>query len=234
MMMSNLPNLPNRRAAIASLLLGASAAAAYAMTPRIKLAQLNGGLNLEAAIPREFGEWKMDQRGYGGIVNPQTEQLLKATYNQILTRTYVNQAGARVMLSIAYGEDQTDTGTELHHPEICYPAQGFQLTGQSYAEIPTPYGKLRTKRLDTSLGASRPEPVTYWIVVGREVALTGSEKRLAELRHGLRGEVVDGLLFRISTIDGDKIRAYSQHTQFTMALLAAVRPEIRVRLAGLQ
>jgi EpsI family protein len=203
------------------------------MTPHIRLAQLNGGLNLETSIPLEFGEWKMDQRGYSGIVNPQTEQLIKATYSQTLTRTYVNQAGARVMLSIAYGEDQTDTGNELHHPEICYPAQGFQLTGQSYANLQTPYGELRLKRLDTRMGNNRIEPVSYWIVIGRHIALTGYEKRIAEMKHSLKGEIVDGVLFRVSTIDSDSSRAHHIQDRFITDLLARLQPEHRLRLSGL-
>jgi EpsI family protein len=203
------------------------------MTPRIKLAQMSGGLDLETAIPKEFGSWKMDKNGSAAIINPQTEQLLKATYNQTLTRTFVNIQGVRMMVSIAYGEDQTDTGTEIHHPEICYPAQGFQLTSQSYETIQTNFGDVRVKRLNTRLGTNRVEPVTYWIVIGREIALTGMEKRLSELRHGLRGEIVDGLLFRLSTIDANTSRAYGQHDLFSRELLAAVQPDMRKRLFGL-
>lgn len=40
------------------------------------------------------------------VVNPQTQELLDKLYSQILTRTYVNAKGYRIMLSLAYGSDQ--------------------------------------------------------------------------------------------------------------------------------
>jgi len=42
------------------------------------------------------------------IANPEQEAQINKIYNQTLTRTYVNPTGERIMLSIAYGGDQTD------------------------------------------------------------------------------------------------------------------------------
>jgi EpsI family protein len=84
------------------------------------------------------------------------------------------------------------------------------------------------------MGTTRIEPVTYWIVIGREIALTGLEKRLAELRHSLRGEIVDGVLFRVSTIDANTQRAYEIQDNFVNNLLSSLKPDTRPRLAGLR
>jgi EpsI family protein len=217
---------------LASVLLISSAAIAQALVPHIRLAEKNGVINLETMVPKKFGTWHIDPRQLASVVNPQTEQLLKATYNQILTRTYINDQGTRMMLSIAYGEDQTDSGNEVHHPEICYPAQGFQLRSQQRDQVPTPFGNLPVNRLETKLGTQRNEPVTYWITIGNRIALTGYEKKMAELSHGLQGEIVDGLLFRVSSIDANSKIAFANHDTFITELLQASTQEARARLIG--
>ena len=73
-----------------------------------RMSELHGEFLLEAVIPKQFGDWREDTSGAGGVVNPQQEQLLKQLYSQILTRTYVNPQGQRVVLSI--GRD--DLGDE--------------------------------------------------------------------------------------------------------------------------
>ena len=58
------------------------------------------------------------------------------------------------------------------------------------------------RRLTTALGP-RNEPVTYWLTVGDQVIKNAFEKRIAEIRLGLTGQIPDGLLFRVSSIDAD-------------------------------
>jgi EpsI family protein len=136
------------------------------------------------------------------------------------------------MLSIAYGEDQRD-GMQAHHPEICYPAQGFQVNSIQTSQITTPYGTVPVKRLETQLNEQRIEPVTYWLTVGDEATLGGVNKKLIEMRYGLHGRIPDGLLFRISSIDHDAAGAFLLQEKFARELLTAVTPELRSRLAGL-
>jgi hypothetical protein len=50
----------------------------------------------------------------------------------------------------------------------------------------------------------------------------------------LTGQIPDGLLFRISSIDTDKQRAFSMQQQFAADLLASVPPATRKRLSGLE
>ncbi|MEO8296708.1 MAG: exosortase-associated protein EpsI, B-type [Burkholderiales bacterium] len=223
-----------RRSALAAVLMAGAAATAHVMTPTRRLATLNGRLILEDAVPKAFADWRLDTNVYGGVVNPQTQELLNATYNQILTRTYVNSLGQRVMVSVAYGEDQTDSGVEIHHPEVCYPAQGFRLRGQRRDVLQTPKGNIPVTRLETSLANQRFEPVTYWIMIGDSVALGGLDKKLAELRHGLRGEIADGLLFRISTIDTDTQRSFAVQNRFVGDLVPLLPPASLARLTGLR
>jgi EpsI family protein len=116
---------------------------------------------------------------------------------------------------------------------VCYPAQGFALLGKADAPIDTPYGSIAARRLSTSLG-SRKEPVTYWFNVGDTPVSNQLEQRWVELRLGLLGQVPDGLLFRVSSIDDDTPRAYRMQDVFVLDLLKAVDETARMRLAGLR
>jgi hypothetical protein len=58
-------------------------------------------------------------------------------------------------------------------------------------------------------------------------------KRLVELNYGLTGRIPDGLLFRISSIDGDQARANRIHDQFVNQLMQAIPADHRMRISGL-
>jgi hypothetical protein len=53
-----------------------------------------------------------------------------------------------------------------------------------------------------------------------------------KLRAGLRGEILDGMLIRVSTIDRDAERAYRLQAAFADALVRAIDPGYRVRVIG--
>lgn len=225
-------SLPLRRALLALVIMAAASVAALVLTPRHKLATRRvPPVNLELAVPAKFGDWSQDPTVVAGVVNPQTTELLNALYSQLLTRTYVNREGHKLMLSIAYGEDQRDT-LQVHHPEVCYPAQGFIVKSNRIDALPTDRGELPVRRLETALGPQRPEPVTYWMTVGSRTTLGGVDKKLQEMRYGLRGEIPDGLLFRVSTIGADSAAEFAIQQGFVQALLAQLSPSARELLAG--
>ena len=215
---------------VAALMCTASAVAYFAR-PSANSVDRIPKIQLDAAVPKQFGTWREEPAQTVAVVNPQTQQLLDKLYSQVLVRTYVDAQGYRVMLSLAYGDDQRG-GLQAHKPEVCYPAQGFTLLRNVAAEIDTPFGKVPGRRLGTQLGA-RIEPVTYWFAVADRAITSRFEHRLAEVRLGLTGQVPYGLLFRVSSIDDDAERAYREQDRFIGALLTAVTPEHRTRLSGL-
>ena len=182
-------------------------------------------------IPRNFGDWREAPLGYVQVVNPQTQELLDKLYSEILTRTYVNASGYRIMLSLAYGSDQRG-GLQAHKPEVCYPAQGFTLLRNEAGLLATSFGDIPVRRLFTTMGA-RQEPLTYWFTVGDQAVLGSTQKKIVDLMFGLTGRVPDGMLFRVSSIDADQPRAYQLQEQFIQQLLQAVSPAERKRLSGL-
>ena len=187
---------------------------------------------LEQLVPASFAGWRVVEHGSAQVVNPQTRQLLDKLYSQELTRTYVSGDGYMIMLSIAYGADQRgDLG--LHQPDLCYPAQGFTITERLRSTISTDGGKVNVERLEAQQG-TRVEPITYWVRIG-EQNITGTSlfgRRLEDLRFALKGHAPDGLLFRVSSIDTQRERAFARQDQFVSDLLGAVRPSARTSLVG--
>lgn len=226
-----MPSTPvvSRRSALMAALMCGTAAAAYALRPARRSA--GAQIDLETLIPARFGAWQQEMQSYAQVINPQTQELLDKLYNQILSRTYVAGPDRRVMLSLAYGGDQRGS-LEAHKPEVCYPAQGFKVIDERDGTLATPFGSIPVRRLNTSLGP-RIEPLTYWFTMGETLVQSRWDKRMVELRLALTGQIPDGLLFRVSSIDRDPERAWRVQQEFVTDLLAALGPAERTRLAGL-
>ena len=222
--------LKSTAVALAALMCLASVAG-YAARPGAKAVDKGNAVSLEMMVPKGFADWtELPDQG-AQVVNPQTKALLDKLYSQILTRSYVNKQGYRIMLSMAYGDDQRG-GLQAHRPEVCYPAQGFKLGAVQDGPLATPFGNIDVRRLSTSLGA-RSEPVTYWLTVGDQVIKSKFDKRIAEIRLGLTGQIPDGLLFRISSIDVDTNQAFAMQQKFVADMMAAVPAGTRRQLSGL-
>ena len=219
-----------RTALITAALMFAASAAAVALRPTHKLADAGPKVDLEAMIPKQFGDWRIDTSIAPVLPAPDVQAKLDKIYNQVLARTYINGRGQRVMLSIAYGGDQSDS-MQVHLPEVCYAAQGFQINKSSLGQLATDHGALPVKRLVASMN-SRVEPITYWITVGDKATLPGIGRKLNQIAYGLTGRVPDGMLVRVSSIDPDKDRAYQVQEDFIGKMLATMEPGHRVRLTG--
>lgn len=216
---------------IIALCMLAASGAAMAIRPSHRIADEGPKVELEKIIPSSFGDWTELPQQPGQIINPQVREKLDRIYTQTLSRTYVNKNGDHIMLSIAYGADQSDA-KQLHYPEVCYPAQGFQVVSNVTGVVKTDFGDIRVRRLLTVLG-NRSEPLTYWTTVGNRVVLGGKETKLEQLKYGFKGQIPDGLLFRVSSITADVDNGYEVQQGFVAELIHGMSAADRTRLAGL-
>jgi EpsI family protein len=201
-----------------------------ALRPTQKIADEESRTDIETMIPKQFGQWREVNEGQIIAIDPQQAEVLHKIYSQTLSRTYGNAAGDRVMLSIAYGGDQSD-GMQVHRPEVCYPAQGFHVMNQSDGTMDIDQRHLPVRHLVAAQGL-RVEPITYWIVVGDKVALSAWGRKLAQLRYGLSGRVPDGMLIRVSSISSREEGAYELQATFLRSLVAVLDPKLKNRLLG--
>lgn len=221
------------KALIALILMILAFAVAKAWRPHSHMTDSRPRIDLETLFPKVINPWVIDEHIPVQMVSPDTQALLNQIYNQTLSRTYVNpHTGERIMLSVAYGGDQSD-GTRAHRPDVCYPAQGFEILSGQQAQLTVGSRQLRVRQMLAKLG-ERIEPVTYWFVVGDRVTVTGTEQKLAQLSYGTRGIIPDGMLIRVSNIDANAEKAYRLQHQFIASLLDAVGPQARTRIAGVE
>ena len=218
------------RALMAALLMLAGSAAGTWGRPRLHLADQIGQPNLQTLFPAAFGTWRVATNQPIVLPSPDVQAALDAVYNQVLARTYVNAAGEAIMLTVAYGGDQSD-GTTAHRPEVCYPAQGFAITSNQVGSLRLGQREIGVRRLMAQRGL-RNEPVTYWVAVGTEVVTTGVGQKLAQMRYGLRGVIADGMLVRVSSIDADMHQAHALQAGFLDELSRALDAQSLNRVFG--
>lgn len=212
------------------LMLGA-AGGGYALRPTQKFADASLVADLELMIPNAFADWIVDPSVIPVRASEDRQTRLDLLYSQTLARTYQKSSGERVMLSIAYGDSQT-RALQVHRPEVCYSSQGFATHGLTKDAVPiSEDSAIPVMRLVGTQG-NRIEPITYWVRFGHDVVRGNLEQGFSRLRHGLRGEVPDALLFRVSTLSPDPEKAYAVQDAFVRDLIANIAPQARTMLLG--
>lgn len=193
------------------------------MTPGQKIEKNENSLKLEMVVPERIGEWQIDKTVVPILPDPSAVELIKKIYSQTLSRTYYDASGYRIMLSIAYGGAQTDE-LKAHRPDVCYPAQGFQIKRPRKEILQVGQTAIPVARMESNLGA-RYEPVTYWIAVAGRATATDIQRKLAQIRIGITGVVPDGMLIRVSSIDKKPSNAYAAHDRFIRDLAGVLDHE---------
>lgn len=205
--------------------------AAAVMKPTTRLAEVRPAIKLDRQVPKQFGDWVEDRSIVPVLPDPTLQATLDALYSQVLARTYINSEGKRIMLSIAYGSDQSSEATAVHRPEFCFSAQGFKVEGAGIASVETGGGPIEVQRLVARIG-QRVEPISYWVTLDDRATLPGLGRKLEQLRFGFKGQIADGMLVRLSSIGSDQASAYALQDAFIRDLRKALDPDIRERYFG--
>jgi len=225
--------MPNtmRRALLVGGLLASATALGVVGVPERKLADTREAFDLEQAVPTSFGDWRLDTSVVPLPPSPDQQSLLNKIYDQILSRTYINSKGERIMLSITYGSKQNQQ-LRAHRQEVCYSSQGFRITNLKRTEVPVGRMMLPATQM-VAAKDRRIEPVTYWFTTGDTVVMSYWEREFAQFRYALSGYVPDGYLVRLSNLtDAPAQVAFNQHLGFINELIGHLDPELRRRLVG--
>jgi len=187
-------------------------------------------VNLEDMLPREFAGWRIDPASVPIAPAPDVKANLDRIYNQIVSRTYVNDAGDMMMLTVAYGGDQSDA-LKAHRQENCYAAQGFSIQGLAHGPMSVAGREIPVTRM-LAVRGERSEPVTYWLTMGNRVVVGRLERLRVQLESGLGGRMPDGMLVRVSSLSNDAPAAFARQGAFMNAALASMKPADAARLVG--
>jgi EpsI family protein len=219
-----------RRKAIAfALTLGSAALLAEAAKPRAR-DEARAKIPLETIFPPAFGDWRVDALAQAFVQPADDNGKIYGFYDQVLERSYRNAAGGQIMLCIAYGREQSPA-LQVHRPEICYGAGGYHIDGLQRVQLPFGARRIHATRLH-AWKVGRSEPVTYWTVLGETVVDDSQSFRWRQIALGLQGQVRDGMLVRISSIDRDAAAGYRLHAAFAEDLLRAMPAQHRDRVFG--
>lgn len=212
---------------IVGLAMFMAAGLAIAMKPKPKPQSEIQRLSLEEMVPQTFGTWVIDASIKPIMPSPDVQANLDKIYDQILSRTYVDEQGRRVMLTITYGGQQTDQ-LKAHRQEVCYTAQGFTVQDIFQENLDLQGAAVPVTRM-FAVKDSRTEPVTYWFTMGDQVVFSRLERMLVQLKYGITGQIPDGFLIRVSTIDPRPEQAYGVHQHFIKDMLGAMaKPDAKL------
>lgn len=192
------------------------------------------GKKLADLIPRAFAGWRVG--GDGEVVVPRTDGSLQSRlYNDELARNYrsVNSPpnSLPVMLLAAYGSNQSDA-LQLHRPEVCYPASGFEISTPRPIDLTVAGATIPAVALTATYG-ERIEDIVYWTRLGDALPRSEGEQRRARLAAAMRGIVGDGVLIRASIIRNDPVEPrFVELERFFPDLVSSLSPESRLVLLG--
>jgi len=197
---------------------------------------------LESVVPGRFGHWVELPNAFVqvplSVEERQAQESAENTYDQIVSRTYADGQGHRVMLSLAYIKSNRQEG-KIHRPELCYIAQGFRvenMTPQAYGLTSMSGVPITGKRMLVR-SPNRLEAVSYWIRLGTLYSESAWQTRLYILKVGLEGLIPDGILVRASQIvppgasDSEIKRLYQVQEAFMQDLIHATPAEGKSLLA---
>lgn len=199
-----------------SLFIGASVLSKV-MTPTSYIAK-TAEVDMEKSIPLAFGDWKAIDSQSLQVVNPKEDGLESKIYNNVFEKTYINSVNQMVMLSIAYGSEQRDDML-VHFPDVCYPAQGFNIDAAETRFFNFKGAQIPVKFLNTQKGI-RKEDVSYWVRVGDKLVVSRKDQKWESIKYGIQGIIADGLIFRVSTIS--EASAFELQKAFLRDLLSAL------------
>jgi EpsI family protein len=197
----------------------AAAGAAFALTPRRVLSRL-GAARLDQVAPAHVPGWSW--RDVTGLAPPSTaDDLVAQLYDQVLERIFISDAtGNQIMMMLAHGASQTNE-LQLHRPEVCYPAFGYQLSNEGPLLLAVAPGVAIPGRKFVASAPGQQESVVYWTRIGDSLPTDARGQRTARLRAEIDGYVCDGVLARFSTTDLDPAPSFALLQTFIPRFLAA-------------
>ena len=182
-----------------------------------------GKQKLESVIPDKIGRWNYVSSS--GLVVPPEDQMIRALYSQLVTRVYSDGSGPPIMLLVAQSATQTGI-LQIHRPEICYTAGGYQLSAIEPHVVGLPWGGLPTLSMSAT-SDSRTEQLVYWTRIGDQLPRSWREQRMVVAMDNLRRIIPDAIMVRVSTFGNDKARALASMDEFIVSLLNSVSLQVR-------
>ena len=207
----------------------ASAALAAHFTPT-KTIEADSAPDFHKVVPKQFGDWKQDTAIVPVLPTPSEQTLINTIYSQFVSRTYVNGKGQRMMVVIAFGNNQNNE-LKVHRQEVCYAAQGYKIEHLTHRKLDVGGARIPLTEM-FAVNGSRHEAVTYWLTIGNHVVLSRLGRLLTEIKYSATGQIPSGMLVRISSLGPYRAADSQAHIQFADELLRGIAPRDRHWFVG--
>lgn len=192
---SGLSQRLDRRGVLIGSGLAAAGAVSYLASPKA-IAKPIGPEAFRDSIPAQVGGWT-SRKSQEVVLPPQDES--NKLYENQETRVYQGPGLPAIMFLVAFSSIQQND-VQVHRPEICYPASGFQILKTAPTQISYRGQSFAGRELIAHRGGLH-ERVIYWIRVGNSFPTSWREQRITMALGNLRGSIPDGVLFRVSAIE---------------------------------
>lgn len=217
-----------RRHVVLGAVLASASAVAYARLPTAVEEPVRTR-DIEAAVPNTIGPWQFVSAS--GVVLPPPDELVERIYDNVVTRVYSSPTAPPVALLIAYNNIQ-DGVLQVHRPETCYPAGGYEITPTQRIDLRDSYGRLIPASIFTATSRERSERVIYWTRIGETFPQSWFAQRMAVAAANLKGAIPDGVLVRVSLIGDNEPNSLVHLKTFINELEKRSNPELRRLLTG--
>lgn len=220
--------LLGRRQVVVGGLFAAASLASFGLEPRQRVPGMRRNV-LDAWMPDVVGRYAAAQSS--AIVLPPSDDLESRLYDNLVSRIYIGPDGPPIMLLIAYSSTQ-DGMLQVHRPEFCYEAAGFELTPTTRVDLSDRSGRSFGGNAFAGTSPDRLEQVIYWTRIGSAFPQSWTQQRLAVMDENLHGRIPDGLLGRVSTTVEEGPLAIGALQQFVEALSRASSSRLNRLLFG--
>lgn len=221
-------HLLSRRSLIGGALLATASAVANSRRPDIPFRMIPDA-KIDKLFPMMVGDWQFATTN--GLVLPPADQLRDRLYNAVLTRYYASPTQLPVMLLVAYNGTQ-DGMLQVHRPEVCYPAAGYELMNERWIRFDARGGVIVPGHFISARSNVRQEQLIYWTRIGNDFPVRWWAQHWAVAKENLKGRVPDGVLVRISTSAPDDATAILTLKRFVRAFMAELTPAARRLVFG--
>lgn len=212
----------DRRGALIGLGLAGAAAFSYLNMPKALAAPIAKD-RFNGMIPEAAGGWK--SRKSSELVTAAPDPLSDKLYQNLETRIYEGDGLPTMMLLLAYSSVQQND-VQVHRPEVCYPAAGFPIVSSKAVSLDFDGRRIAARKLIADRGGPKEE-ILYWVRVGRDFPVGWAEQRISMALANVGGVSPDGLLFRVSTIEGASGYSPDALEEFLQAFARACSSEFR-------
>ena len=215
------------------LALTLAAVVAPLLTP--KLHAVDDAPDLTTTLPKAVGDWRAIETA---LVHVQltTGTSTDQPYDQSVMRSYTDGHANVIHIAVAWGRQQRQE-VKIHRPELCYPAQGFQVLKLQDTTFPiadAAGSPITGKRMITKDRSGQIEAVSYWIRIGGVYSDSAWQTRKHIFTEGLAGRIPDGVLVRVSQrvpTASNMDEVFQRQEAFAAQLVQASEPRTRDLLA---